>query len=161
MPSSPKERETFWYFYRPKPKRFTPPFFGEATRNAGAFTNINTYSALVVGEYADATAWQSVAHLTLPVRFGDPVVGLRRRNRLAVGCPPYVADAFSAPVVGLRRRNRSAVGCPPYDHQRINRPNCRRDVRLFCVIFFVLCGGGGFFYFALLGYVSKFYGSQF
>ncbi|MDR1924490.1 MAG: hypothetical protein LBQ66_08945 [Planctomycetaceae bacterium] len=23
------------------------------------------------------------------MRFGDPVVGLRRRNRLAVGCPPY------------------------------------------------------------------------
>ncbi|MDR1924972.1 MAG: hypothetical protein LBQ66_11430 [Planctomycetaceae bacterium] len=41
--------------------------------------------------------------IKFPVRFGDPVVGLRRRNRLAVGCPPY--------------DHRPAVGCPPYDHR--------------------------------------------
>jgi hypothetical protein len=28
--------------------------------------------------------------IEMPVRAGDPVVGCRRRNRLAVGCPPYV-----------------------------------------------------------------------
>ncbi|MDR1923943.1 MAG: hypothetical protein LBQ66_06180 [Planctomycetaceae bacterium] len=28
-------------------------------------------------------------------------------------------NTFSAPVVGLRRRNRPAVGCPPYDHQPV------------------------------------------
>ncbi|MDR1923674.1 MAG: hypothetical protein LBQ66_04800 [Planctomycetaceae bacterium] len=28
----------------------------------------------------------------MPMRFGDPVVGLRRRNRLAVGCTPYVCQ---------------------------------------------------------------------
>ncbi|MDR1923405.1 MAG: hypothetical protein LBQ66_03430 [Planctomycetaceae bacterium] len=70
---------------------------------------------------------RSVAHLTVPTCFtihwdegkprpynpnvlilGDrnsdtfsaPVVGCRRRNRPAVGCPPYVADTFSAPTVG-------------------------------------------------------------
>ncbi|MDR1925865.1 MAG: hypothetical protein LBQ66_15975 [Planctomycetaceae bacterium] len=35
--------------------------------------------AIQLSACADATAWQSVAHLTLPVRVGDPVVGLRRR----------------------------------------------------------------------------------
>ncbi|MDR1923881.1 MAG: hypothetical protein LBQ66_05870, partial [Planctomycetaceae bacterium] len=34
--------------------------------------------------------------IEIPVRFGDPVVGLRRRNRLAVGYPPYGGGAFSA-----------------------------------------------------------------
>ncbi|MDR1925710.1 MAG: hypothetical protein LBQ66_15180 [Planctomycetaceae bacterium] len=39
----------------------------------------------------------------MPVRVGDPVVGLRRRNRLAVGCPPYVCQnvlAFSSNLFG-------------------------------------------------------------
>jgi hypothetical protein len=38
--------------------------------------------------------------LRLPIRFGDPVVGFRRRNRLAVGYSPYVVDTFAASVVG-------------------------------------------------------------
>ncbi|MDR1924360.1 MAG: hypothetical protein LBQ66_08295 [Planctomycetaceae bacterium] len=45
----------------------------------------------------------------------------RKRNRPAVGYPPYVGGACGDPVVGLRRRNRLAVGCLPYDHQHINR----------------------------------------
>jgi hypothetical protein len=32
--------------------------------------------------------------LVLPVCFGDPVVGLRRRNRPAVGYPPYVCPPY-------------------------------------------------------------------
>ncbi|MDR1925481.1 MAG: hypothetical protein LBQ66_14005 [Planctomycetaceae bacterium] len=37
------------------------------------------------------------------MRVGDPVVGLRRRNRLAVGYPPYVYQtvlAFSSNLFG-------------------------------------------------------------
>ncbi|MDR1923036.1 MAG: hypothetical protein LBQ66_01580 [Planctomycetaceae bacterium] len=42
----------------------------------------------------------------------------KRPTFWAIESPVRVGD----PVVGLRRRNRPAVGCPPYDHQRINRP---------------------------------------
>ncbi|MDR1924977.1 MAG: hypothetical protein LBQ66_11455 [Planctomycetaceae bacterium] len=41
--------------------------------------------------------------IEIPMRVGDPVVGLRRRNRLAVGCPPYVCQsvlAFSSNLFG-------------------------------------------------------------
>ncbi|MDR1925613.1 MAG: hypothetical protein LBQ66_14675 [Planctomycetaceae bacterium] len=43
---------------------------------------------------ADVTARRSVIHLTFANTFSDPVVGLRRRNRPAVGYPPYVAKIF-------------------------------------------------------------------
>ncbi|MDR1923883.1 MAG: hypothetical protein LBQ66_05880 [Planctomycetaceae bacterium] len=78
------------------------------------------------------------------MRVGDPVVSLRRRNRLAVGYPPYICQtvlAFSsnlcgsithrggrdarvpvpfryAAIVGYADaiyRNRPAVGYLPYD----------------------------------------------
>jgi hypothetical protein len=41
--------------------------------------------------------------IEIPVCVGDPVVGLRRRNRPAVGCPPYVCQpvlAFSSNSFG-------------------------------------------------------------
>ncbi|MDR1925962.1 MAG: hypothetical protein LBQ66_16460 [Planctomycetaceae bacterium] len=43
-----------------------------------------------------------------PRRFAA-IIGCRRWGRFGF------ADTFSAPVVGLRRRNRLAVGCPPYE----------------------------------------------
>jgi hypothetical protein len=65
--------------------------------------------------------------LVLPMRVGDPVVGLRRRNRLAVGYPPYVCQnvlAFRSNFFGaithrggrdarvpVRRRFAAIVGC--------------------------------------------------
>ncbi|MDR1925711.1 MAG: hypothetical protein LBQ66_15185, partial [Planctomycetaceae bacterium] len=50
----------------------------------------------------------------MPVCFGDPVVGLRRRNRLAVGCPPCVCQhvlAFSSNFFGsiTHRGGRDAL----------------------------------------------------
>ncbi|MDR1925432.1 MAG: hypothetical protein LBQ66_13760, partial [Planctomycetaceae bacterium] len=51
--------------------------------------------------------------IEIPVRVGDPVVGLRRRNRPAVGYPPYVLRhvlAFSSNFFGTitRRGGRDA-----------------------------------------------------
>jgi hypothetical protein len=67
-----------------------------------SWRSVPTCSVLLRTEAGGTPAFQSVAasrqlaaaptlcDLVLPMRFGDPVVGLRRRNRLAVGCPPYV-----------------------------------------------------------------------
>ncbi|MDR1925935.1 MAG: hypothetical protein LBQ66_16325 [Planctomycetaceae bacterium] len=56
----------------------------------------------------------------------DARVPVRRRYAAIVGVADIGLFGFtntcSAPVVGLRRRNRPAVGYPPYDHQRIKRP---------------------------------------
>ncbi|MDR1923826.1 MAG: hypothetical protein LBQ66_05590 [Planctomycetaceae bacterium] len=38
----------------------------------------------------------------------------RKRNRPAVGYPPYVADAFSYPIVGLMPTIRSPTHKPPH-----------------------------------------------
>ncbi|MDR1923116.1 MAG: hypothetical protein LBQ66_01985 [Planctomycetaceae bacterium] len=46
----------------------------------------------------------------MPVRVGDPVVGLRRRNRLAVGYPPYVGDACSDPILAFALSGRELLG---------------------------------------------------
>ncbi|MDR1923033.1 MAG: hypothetical protein LBQ66_01565 [Planctomycetaceae bacterium] len=55
--------------------------------------------------------------LVFPVRVGDPVVGLRRRNRLAVGYPPYVCRhvlAFRSNLFGsiTHRGGRDASVIP-------------------------------------------------
>ncbi|MDR1922851.1 MAG: hypothetical protein LBQ66_00635 [Planctomycetaceae bacterium] len=88
----------------------------------------NAVSAPVVGEYADATARRSVAHLTLPYNVFRPRCRrVRRRNRLAVGCPPYVTGALWHPRCRrVRRRNRPAVGCLPYVTGALWRSRCRR-----------------------------------
>ncbi|MDR1924917.1 MAG: hypothetical protein LBQ66_11140 [Planctomycetaceae bacterium] len=59
------------------------------------------FQSVAASRQASATPTLDV--LVLPMRVGDPIVGLRRRNRPAVGYPPYVCQhvlAFSSNLFG-------------------------------------------------------------
>ncbi|MDR1925723.1 MAG: hypothetical protein LBQ66_15250 [Planctomycetaceae bacterium] len=63
---------------------FLPNSFGFLMHCGGRDTRVPVRAAS-----RQLSAIADVCVLVFPVRLGDPVVGLRRRNRLAVGCPPY------------------------------------------------------------------------
>jgi hypothetical protein len=92
-------------------------------QNVGRFGFAGACSAPAVGEYADATAQRSVAHLTFcRCVFRSTVFGLLRspKTQPPSGRLPTLrfASACSAPLFSAcsarRKRNRLAVGCPPY-----------------------------------------------
>jgi hypothetical protein len=87
--------------------------------------------------------------IEIPVRVGDPVVGLCRRNRPAVGCPPYVYQhvlAFSSNLFGsithrggrdarvpVRAASRRLSACRQTVggvNRCVNRSRCRRAIMI-------------------------------
>ncbi|MDR1923025.1 MAG: hypothetical protein LBQ66_01525 [Planctomycetaceae bacterium] len=109
-------------------------------RLSAAFANIKTFHAPLGDEgkprpYNVNVFWFWV--IEIPVRVGDPVVGLRRRNRPAVGYPPYVYRhvlVFSSNLFGSIthrggrdarvpvRRHFAAIVCLSADGGRIGEP---------------------------------------
>jgi hypothetical protein len=69
---------------------FSSNFFGSITHRGGRDVRVPVRAA----SRQLLSAAPTLGVLVLPVRFGDPVVGLRRRNRLAVGYPPYVCPPY-------------------------------------------------------------------
>ncbi|MDR1925713.1 MAG: hypothetical protein LBQ66_15195, partial [Planctomycetaceae bacterium] len=75
----------------------------------GTVWNINTFHAPLGDEgkprpYNVTVFWFWA--FEIPMCSGDPVVDLRRRNRLAVGCPPYDHHRFSRPISSVASYRR-------------------------------------------------------
>jgi hypothetical protein len=112
--------------------------FAHLTFANTCWRSVQTFLVLLHTEAGGTPAFQSFAASrqmlsavptlgvsVLPVRFGDPVVGLRRRNRLAVGYPPYVAKTCWCSAQTFLVLLRTEAGGTPAFQSVPLRGNCR------------------------------------